>query len=479
MRTGSLIVGGRTWLRRGLMAGWAAALIGCAAIEAGPSGPAVLPDAGCSGYACLVPRCVEGASTQLSGLVTAPDGRTPIPQALVYVPQDPGPLSAQPRQLACETCSSPLRDRALSVTQTGIDGRFTLRNLPAGDRIPIVVQKGRFRRVFELPLVACQRQDAQGPGAMGSLPLPGHRGEGDLPQIAVAAGDHDAIECVLRELGFSPSEFTAARDSSGGDGSGAIHLYDNQSPGTPVLPGQDSLAALLTDRERLFRYHQVFLNCSGTAYSQALLRQPQVLANLRDYVASGGRLYVTDWSYDFLQQVPELAPFVCFEDDQDCSISTPHGFHTAVAQGGTLTSLRAGVNVDSPKTQALASWLAALPLSAPLVPDALPISDLLTGWVVVQQTARDAVRYPVTTWLTADVGDRIRPPRRRPLTLSFDYPPQAVCGRALFSSYHTRQRSMRLPFPAYCPADGSPLLPQEQILAFLFFELNSCLGEIG
>jgi len=457
----------------------AAAWISCAAVESGPSWPGMGPD-GCSGLSCLVPRCPEGVVTELSGRVTAPNGQTPIPQALVYVPLSDGPLSPQPSELACETCSSPLRDRALVVTQTGIDGRFTLRNLPAGDRIPIVVQKGRFRRRFELPITGCQSQVASGPGAQGSLPLPAQRSEGDLPRMAVAAGDHDAIECVLRELGLAPSEFTAARDpQTGGEGSGAVHLYDNQSPGTPVLPGQSPIAELLGSRERLFSYQQIFLNCSGTAYSQALLRQPQVLANLRDYLAAGGRFYVTDWSYDFLQQVPELAPSVCFEDDQDCSITTPHGFHAAVAQGGTLSSLSAAVSLDSPKTQALSDWLAMLSTGAPLVPSALPISDLLPGWVVVQQTARDAARYPVTTWLAAEISDRIRPPRRRPLTLSFDYPPQAICGRALFSSYHTRQRSQRLAFPAYCPATGTSLLPQEHVLAFLFFELNSCLGEIG
>ena len=63
----------------------------------------------------------------------------------------------------------------------------------------------------------------------------------------------------------------------------------------------------------------VFLNCSGTVYSGTLLKDPAVLRNLRDYVAAGGRLYATDWSYDFIQQVPELAPFLCFDDGQDCS----------------------------------------------------------------------------------------------------------------------------------------------------------------
>ena len=32
-------------------------------------------------------------------------------------------------------------------------------------------------------------------------------------------------------------------------------------------------------------------------------------------------------------------------------------------------------------------------------------------------------------------------------------------------------------FPAYCPA--GPMLPQEQVLEFLIFEISSCVGRIG
>ena len=203
--------------------------------------------------------------------------------------------------------------------------------------------------------------------------------------MAVAAGDHDAIECVLRDLGIDPSEFAAS------DGPAAVHLYDNQTPGMPTLPGQLAIPMLLGDRARLLRYQVVFLNCSGTVYSQLLLKDPAVLNNLRDYVAAGGRLYATDWSYDFLQQVPELAPFLCFEDGQSCSITTPHNFHAAVAQGGDGDPLQASVDQSSPGGRALAAWLAQLP--TPVAADNVQITDLLPGWVMLKQTAVDALRF--------------------------------------------------------------------------------------
>lgn len=461
---------------RALLLGLVGILSGCATTDGGMLAPPTGPAPDCRGLACGIPVCPAGAATTLSGRVTAPSGQQPIPQALVYIPESPGPLTPLPAALGCEACNRPLSDRTVAVTQTGIDGRFTLRGIPAGERIPVVIQKGRFRRRFEVTIAPCQAQAVIGPSGGDTLPLPGSRSDGDLPQMAVAAGDYDAIECVLRELGIAPGEFIGADEPSATTTGGGVHLYNNQAPGTPTVAGQAPLSTLLRDRERLLRYPLVFLNCSGPTYSESLLRDPTVLANLRDYLQSGGRLYATDWSYDFLAQVPELSPFICFEDDLDCAIRTPHGFHSAPAHGGSLNLLSAQVSTDTATTRALSDWIAALPGERPLVPSALPISDLLPGWVVVQQTPPTDSSFPTTTWLTAELTDRLRPPRVRPLTVSFDYPPQAPCGRALFSSYHTRQRSMRLAFPAYCPATGSGLLPQEHILAFLLFELGACLG---
>ena len=436
-------------------------LLGCAAADSGFGEPPP-PSPGCQGLACQIPRCAAGQTTVVRGRVTAPNGSDPLGQAVVYIPQS-GQLTPLPTGLGCELCRDPVVGRAVASTVTDLEGNFALRGTPAGTTIPVVVQKGRFRRLYQVPIAPCQDQEIATDG--GKLALPRRRSEGDLPQMAVAAGDHDAIECVLRDLGLDPSEF------SGADGAAAVHLYDNQTPGMPTLPGQLALPSLLTDRERLLRYHLVFLNCSGTAYSQLLLADPQVRRNLRDYVAAGGRLYATDWSYDFIQQVPELAPFVCFEDGQDCALTTPRAFHAAVAHGGDGDPLQASVDLSTPGGRALAAWLARLP--SPVAADNVPITDLLPGWVLLQQTAADQSRFPATIWLQSVVRGL-----RRPLTVTFDYPPEAVCGRVLFSSAHTRDRLPQRTFPGYCPLGGGALV-QEQILEFLLFSLSDCVGTIG
>lgn len=447
-----------------------AGLAGCAVTD-GNFGDTPLP-MGCQGLSCQVPKCDSDRDTVLRGRVTAPNGNDSIRKAVVYIPESGQTLPLSPT-LGCELCRSTFEGRTVAYSYTDINGRFELHGVPAGASIPVVIQKGRFRRLFQVAVQPCQTQDVAING--GNLVLPKNRQEGDLPQMAVAAGDHDAIECVLRDLGLDPKEFVVPDANMGPGGpnpapaSGAVHLYNNQKFGTPSFPGQLELPKLLSDRERLFRYNVVFLDCAETTYSSTLLTNEAVRNNLRDYVAAGGRLYVTDWSYDFIQQIPEFSPFVCFDDDQPCTITTPHGFHTAKDHGGTSDPLRATVEQTFPGGRALADWLGQL--SPPVKPDNVPIQDLLPGWVMVRQTALDPIAHPSTVWLTATAKNL-----RRPLTLSIDYPPQAICGRVLFSSYHTRDRQQSGTFPAYCPATIGGAFVQERILEFLLFELGDCLG---
>ena len=177
-------------------------LLGCAGVDSDSGGPP--PPPACQGLACLVPHCAAGTQTVVRGRVTAPNGIDPIGQAIVYVPQS-GELTPLPMGLGCELCSDPVAGRAVTFTYSGLDGRFELSGVPAGPMFPLVVQKGRFRRLVQVAIAPCQTQELALDG--GRLALPKSRSEGDLPQIAVAAGDHDAIECVLRDLGLDSAEF--------------------------------------------------------------------------------------------------------------------------------------------------------------------------------------------------------------------------------------------------------------------------------
>lgn len=424
----------------------------CAQVESSGDPPKV-PDAGCAGLACQVSLCSAGKDTRLRGTVYAPNGVDPLAKAVVYVPLS-GQLTPIPSALSCELCRDPIYGRAVTFSYSGSDGTFELRGVPSGDQIPLVVQKGRFRRLVSVRVPACQTTSLQAEQTR----LPRSQQEGDLPKLAVASGDHDAIECVLRQIGIDQREFQTP------DQRGAVHLYDNQKPGSVTLPGQLLLSSLLTDRNRLLSYQMLFLNCSGIAYSQGLLADAQVRSNLVEFLRRGGRLYATDWSYDFIAQLPELSPYVCFQDDKDCSVTTPHGFHTAVASGGLGDPITGAVTASA---SGLSDFLRRLPV--PINPAMVPITELLPGWVQIAQTAQDPQRFPSVVYLQGLSTGKLRP-----LTVAFDYPPQAGCGRVLFSSYHTRERSAQKTFPAYCPLGD--MLPQEHILEYLLFELADCLG---
>ena len=235
-------------------------------------------------------------------------------------------------------------------------------------------------------------------------------------------------------------------------------------------PGKVNIGELLRSLPAMRQYNLIFLNCSETTYAGSLLRDSQVKQNLVDYVASGGRLYATDWSYDFVQQPPSFSPYICFEDDQPCTVTTPHGYHSAPNYGAPDTPFDADVDTTTQAGQNLAEWLTKLP--TPVLGGKVRIQDLLPEWVLIRQTALDMAKFPSTTWLNGTVKGR-----RRPLSVTFDYPQGMACGKVLYSSYHTREHGAATLFPGYC-ASGK-MITQEHVLEYLIFELSSCVGPIG
>lgn len=417
----------------------------------------------CRGLGCYVANCPAGSDTTVIGTVTAPNGADPIRDALVYVPNGGAPEEFPPK-VACEICQSPVGDRPVAMTSTDVDGTFELRGVPATGDTPIVIQKGRWRKVVRVPIGACEKQGLS--AEQGRLPR--DHTEGSIPHMAVAVGEWDSIECVLGHIGLSQSEYSAPT------GSGAVHLYENERPGGVGAPGGVLIDELLNSLPKMLEYNLIFLNCSDSDRSQGLLADPAVRKNLSDYVAQGGRLYVTDWSYDFVQQPPEFSPFICFNDDKPCTVTTPHGFHQATNafRTGTETTFYADVDQSTEGGRALAAWLGNL--TPPITGGKVRIDDPISSFVLIQQLAQDPVKYPATAWLSATLEKK-----QRPVSVTFDYPPGPnACGRVLFSSYHTRSHDDHtVQFPAYC-AKGE-MLPQEHVLEYLIFELGACVQPPG
>ena len=175
---------------------------------------------------------------------------------------------------------------------------------------------------------------------------------------------------------------------------------------------------------------------------------------------------MTDWSYNFIQQLPEFAPFICFNDDKPCTDTSPHGFHrhppgTRWQHDQLLRRRR-----DESLGRAGAFDLADLSADAGFGRQ-VRIIDSIASYVLIRQMAQDLTKHPSTVWLSAELSGQ-----RRPVTLTFDHPAgPAACGRVLYSTYHTREHSTSgTTFPGYCP--GGAMLAQENVLEFLVFELG-------
>ena len=163
--------------------------------------------------------CGSTNTTTLTGTVVAgtlptyvPSGQSPdpIPNVIVYVPN--GTPAAFTPGIECQACGADVTGDPLIETTTDYKGNFTLTNVPVPSSgvIPLVIQLGRWRRIFGLG-------NALNPGVkvtqcvannVGQVRMPRTQQEGDIPFTAISTGEIDAMECVLLKMGVDKSEFT-------------------------------------------------------------------------------------------------------------------------------------------------------------------------------------------------------------------------------------------------------------------------------
>ncbi|MEI9940165.1 MAG: hypothetical protein WDO69_23335 [Pseudomonadota bacterium] len=264
---------------------------------------------GCKGACETVPDCSDKPikTTSLTGKVYDPAGNNPLYHVFVYVannPDDPD-LKAFPAGITCDVCGataagSPLLSEGDQFgTYTDVDGSFTLKNVPVGKGVTVVIQLGRWRRVFTVDVdTPC----AANPIADKTLLMPSKQSQGNIPLMAMVTGKVDSLECVLRKMGIDGSEFTDP------GGTGRVQFYlGSDATGTKVNSGQkiDIATPLQAD---LFKtnpttaqpvindYDMTILACEGGVYAQ----KPEDLTTLRNYAASGGRVFTTHYSYTWL-----------------------------------------------------------------------------------------------------------------------------------------------------------------------------------
>lgn len=360
----------------------------------------------------------------LTGTVLAPEGSIPISGALVYLTQEaPEPI---PAQAYCDTCVE--LDPGVRYTLTGADGSFLL-PIPYAGQWKLVVQKGAFRRVRNVE-VGSDTQEVD--VSMTTLPGAADAAAGDtIPRMAVAGGGFDRIEDTLAKLGLGEV-----------DGFGRLVEGTERFDLYKLSTALGTAEKLLLEKERLAQYHVVFLPCD-IGWHDLYLEQPEVLQNLRDYVAAGGRLYTTDFAYDVLRRAFEEEEPIRWRDDD-----------------GTFGSAETAQSYDAPALiddGGLGAWLGAQEIDEFAVEDSWSVVASVHDYQAPDETGQ-TVSFSPRVWVRGQVDDV----GAQPATVSFQY----GCGRALFSTYHTEGHG------------GLNLMPQERALLYIVLEVAVCIGEI-
>ncbi len=422
---------------------------GIAAGEGGVTLPGSLGTTGpaCSGLQCSVAACGGNTdATTLTGKVYDPAGNVPLYDAFVYVPVNsdltklPAFPDAYTNNVSCDTCSGATLS-AVALAQTDATGSFTLKGVPSGSNIPLVVQMGKWRRAILLSTVtACQantvtnnctatdkslcvprlprnQTDGYNPST-GGYTSP--NGKADLPRIAMVSGSADPFECMLLKAGIDPNEFGSYDKNT----SRRFHFYESpDAPGSSLDTGygnQITSDVLWNDPAQIKKYDGVILACEGSAIDKSVTGKAPY-KNVIDYTNLGGRVFATHYSYVWLQY-PKLK--ASLPDWQSVATWT-HSTGTT----NTQDPLTASIVTSFPKGSAFSDWLTNV--GASTVATKLDLHEARQDLTTVGASTQ--------SWMTATDSK---------VTSNKDFSPQfafntpygasasSQCGRVVFSDFH-------------------------------------------
>lgn len=392
----------------------------------------------CSDLKCRQKYCPNGGSTTISGRVYSPSGTLPIYNVMVYVPNAALEPFTPGANCECELSGDPI---AAGLTDT--NGNFVVKDAPIGTNVPLVIQIGKWRRLFTVPSVAeCSNTAIPD----GTLRLPSKQAEGDMPKIALTTGGADALECLLPKLGIDSSEITAA------NGAGHFHLFAGHgganrfaTTGAVFPPAQN----LWQSVDTLKPYDLVLLSCEGEEYPEE--KSDAALKAMSAYLTLGGRMFASHWQQIWLKSgpYPVLAQYTSQADLGDVSASVVTTF---------------------PKGKALAEWLFNVGGST------------AAGQVAISNAQRTIVtenpQY-AQRWIATPSPEGVQ---YLSANAPFGAAPDEQCGRVVLSDLHVASgatasgasdtSSPNYGFPAGCVTTG--LTPQEKVLAFMLFDISAC-----
>ena len=381
----------------------------------GSGGGAAAPDS-------FFAQC-SGVATTLTGTALAPNGTDPISGAEIAVwDRAPTPF---PRGVVCDNCGIVGTEVPLQSVTAGADGTFSL-NLDSVKKqttLYVTVRKARFRKVSaNVAVTACGSLAL----TKAQTSLPTNATEGDVPKIAISSGNRDHLEKVITSMGVTDYDcFKGLPAGAAGE----------------TCTANRTLGQLMGDLNALKGYGLIFIACAVGDTFAPVSGNDTTANNLRTWVDLGGKLVVTDASFDFVEQTfPDAINFA--GPAADAGIPQPLNGGEVGTAAATVTGV-----VSDP---GLAAWLRLFP-SAITANNQVTLQGFLSKWAV-QKTVGTG-----TSAIVHGTAQFTGGPADVPLTSRFEV---KGCGRVIYSSYHTDT--------------GTSLLPQERILEYLMFEVATC-----
>jgi len=431
--------------------------------------------------------------TTLTGKVMAPNGTLPLYGISVYVPAtDPGEFMPG---VQCGSCANAFPGGSVTQAVTDEQGNFTLTNVPTGTDVPVIITTGKWRRIIKVSNIAsCTSQaldpaDTRLPAAADDM-TPNTLSI-NMPNIAVSTGSADKLECLMRRLGFADKEITTDQqgghihlysDNDAGGGKGTSAFAAGFGGGTGAMSNSKTLWGVGADPGKLNNYDIVILSCEGGQHVET--KPQEALDHLKAYADIGGRVFLSHWHNIWMEgstqrdgigkatTKPAVWPDIATFDD---------GANKNTEISGSDIIDR----VNNPKGPAFVTWMD------------LVKADSATGQVKL----KDATGKHTAVSVKPDRAEQWVYFQKDANTqwtqnLQFSTPNEVEladrCGKVVFSDMHVSGNPLRVdpkdnktPFRDYpneCPdvadqPDG-PLSDQEKALAFMFFDISSCVGQI-
>jgi hypothetical protein len=444
---------------------------------------------GCDGGASS-DCCPAGGVTTITGKVLDPAGINALYNVSVFIEDPNAPLPDLSQAGISCGCSALFPSDVLGMGTTDATGTFTIATERAltGSQT-LVVQTGKWRREYPgMNFTSC------GANTVPDLRLPKNSSEGNLPEIAIATGGADSLECLPLRIGVSASEYVAGAATGG-----HIHIYQGYNGASTVAQAPQPVSALYDSVAHLKANDVVLFSCEGHETTGGNPGQAMTTAfqqNVMDYADQGGRVFASHYHYKFFNS----GPF----DTSGSAIASWQGTNNVNEAINDKASFPTDVDTTLaggaafPEGAALQTWLGN---AKALTNGKLDVFQARINVTMLNQPP--AVEWihldpSVTSAQVTQMGTNFVPSATQYLSvdLPFNASAEAVCGRVVYSDLHVSGgpgNNPPAPFntPTYEPADYSSsktvpagcamhtLLPQEAALEFMLFDLSSCLVPIG